>query len=445
MAQPTLPAQLRNRDAARLRRYDEYLTFYNGTQWPTNNPRRNRRLTLNYARAIIHKATSYLMRGRTTVVEPADPSDAAHERAAAAELALAQVHEQNDTDALDFDSELDCAVLGDGVYKVWWDTAENRVRITAPDPSGIFAWHLPDDPTRIWRVANRYSLDADAASQVLGDTGTLTLSRSNTIIEEWTRDTYTTWLNNNELRTEANTYGFIPFVIFPNLREPKQLWGASDLPPIMDPQRELNRAMTQLSLILELSGNPIAVLEGVTESADIAVQPGAVWELPPAAKAYIIDLLEHGGVSLHIDYINAIYRTLHDLGETPRSAFGEGNTNLSGVALELELDPIVKKVERKRRIRTTAYHDRNDMILSLLDRFAGTSFGLVNHTVEWGSVLPTDRDREVGNEVTLVGAGVHSRRYAADHLGGIDDPDAEFDRWLEEQQRATERSTTNAT
>ena len=73
---------------------------------------------------------------------------------------------------------------------------------------------------------------------------------------------------------------------------------------IMEPQRELNRAISQLSKILELSGNPIAVLENVEESEDIAVRPGAVWNIPEDAKAYLLDLLQGGGVSLHIDYIN---------------------------------------------------------------------------------------------------------------------------------------------
>lgn len=42
------------------------------------------------------------------------------------------------------------------------------------------------------------------------------------------------------------------------------------------------------------SGNPIAVLENVTEAQDIAVAPGAVWEVPEKARAYLLDLLQGG-------------------------------------------------------------------------------------------------------------------------------------------------------
>jgi hypothetical protein len=91
----------------------------------------------------------------------------------------------------------------------------------------------------------------------------------------------------------------------------------------MESQRELNRAMSQLSRILELSGNPIAVLENVEESEDIAVSPGAVWNIPEDAKAYLLNL--------HINCIDLIYRALHDLSESPRSAFGGIERDISGV------------------------------------------------------------------------------------------------------------------
>jgi hypothetical protein len=436
MAAPTpLPAQLRNRDHARLRAYAENLAFYNGNQWEAGNPRRERRLTFNYAKTLIQKTTSYLLLGRTNVVEPDDQSDAAHARAAEVETALAQVADQNALDQLDFDTELDAAIVGDAAYKVFWDPKDNRVRVTAPDPAGLFAWHWPDDPSRLWRVANRYTLDPDGVSATLGEAAaSVTLKRTNTVIEAWTVDTYQTWIGDKLVEELTNPYGFIPYVLFPNLREPQQLWGTSDVPPIKDAQRELNRAMTQLSRILELSGNPIAVLQNVKEAEDINVRPGAVWTIPPDAKAYLLDLLARGGVKLHIDYIDALYRTLHDLGETPRAAFGgAGNNNLSGVAMQLELDPLVKKVQRKRTIRTDAYRARNTMILQLLDAFAGTTFGFPNHTVAWGSILPTDHDRMVQNEKLMVDSGIHSRHTAADNLGGIDNVDAEFDSWIQEE------------
>jgi hypothetical protein len=47
-------------------------------------------------------------------------------------------------------------------------------------------------------------------------------------------------------------------------------------------------------------------------------------------------------------------------------------------------------------------------------------------------VLPQDRSRLVADERALVEAGIHSRRRAADELG-VEDPEGEFKRWLEEE------------
>jgi hypothetical protein len=434
-------------DGDRLRRYAEHLAFYGGEQWPQMVRNRNRRLVFNYAKAIIDKTASYLMSGVNVAVDPAGdtPDDAA--RARTAERALAEVSDANNLPQLDFDNEIDASILGDAACKVTWDPDERRVRITAPDVQGLFVWHAGDDITRVWRVASRYEIDADAAHALYGVAATRSARARNTgrapsveIVEAWTADRFELWAGGARVDERDNPYGFIPFVIYPNIREPKRFWGVSDIPAIREPLRELNRAFTQLSMILELSGNPIAVLENVTESSDIAVVPGAVWELPERARAYLLDLLQGGGVKLHADYVDLVYRALHDLGESPRTAFGENRAGLSGVALNVELDPMLKKVQRKRLIRASAFRRRNEMVLRILERFAEprdggaarVSYAPYRSRIVWGTVLPLDRSRLVEDERALVAAGIHSRRRAADELG-VEDPDLEFRRWLEER------------
>jgi hypothetical protein len=430
-----LVEQLPRLDAARLRAYRENLAFYQGQQWPGGGRRRERRLVFNYAKTLVDKAASYLMGGVGFVIDEEDGSEAAQARARQAETALREVYEANALTQLDFDSEVDAAVLGDGVYKVTWDPDERRVRVSAPDVQGIHAWWLGDDVSRVWRVASRYRLSEEEAAMLYGSAGRGASSaasrRQHTVTELWTAERFELWLDGSLVESKANPYGFIPFVIYPNLREPKQFWGVSDIASIVEPVRELNRALSQLSMILELSGNPIAVLENVTDSQDIAVQPGAVWELPERARAYLLDLLQGGGVRLHSDYVELIYRTLHDLGETPRTAFGGNSAALSGVALNIELDPLLKKVQRKRLLREVAFKRRNEMILRLLERYTGVSYAPYRSRVVWGELLPVDRSRLVTDETRLVAAGIHSRRRAADELG-VADPESEFERWREE-------------
>ena len=426
----TIPSQLTRLDMDRIRGYRELLDFYHGRQWEGRERRGERRLIFNYARVFVEKITSYLMAGINFTVDPVEDSDEARARARKAESALYKVYEENQLEQLDLETEIDCAVLGDACYKVIWDTTEKRVRVTAPDVQGVYAWCWGDDTSRVWRVASRYRLSAEEAELLYG---VKPKSKTAAVVELWTDKDFELYLDSTLMEAKPNPYGFIPFVIYPNHREPKKFWGMSDLPRIMESQRELNRAMSQLSRILELSGNPIAVLENVEESEDIAIKPGAVWNIPEDAKAYLLDLLQGGGVNLHINYIDLIYRALHDLSESPRSAFGGIERDLSGVALEIELQPLLQKVRRKRIIRTAAYNRRSKMILRLLEKYQGEDFGDNHLRVVWGPVLPKDMARKVSNEQVMVQTGIHSRRTAMNEIG-VRDPDYEFKQWLEERE-----------
>ncbi|HEX74266.1 MAG TPA: phage portal protein [Dehalococcoidia bacterium] len=429
MNEQTIPSQLSQKDRDRIKGYTDLLNFYQGTHWQGRAVRGEKRLTFNYAKTLVDKVTSYLMSGTAFAVDAIEDTDEARARAREAELALNSVCEENNLEQLDFDTEIDCAILGDACYKVTWDPEAKKVRVTAPDVQGIYAWWLGDDVSRVWRVASKYSLSSEEVDLLYR---VKPKSKTATLVEVWTDKDFELYLDNAIIDKKPNPYGFIPFIIYPNLREPKKFWGMSDIIQIMESQRELNRAMSQLSRILELSGNPIAVLENVEESEDIAVKPGAVWNIPEDAKAYLLDLLQGGGVRMHIDYIDLLYRTMHDVGESPRAAFGGVERDLSGVALEIELHPLLQKIKRKRIIRTAVYIHRAKMILKLLEKYTGLTATDNRLRVVWGAVLPQDVARQVNNQQILVQTGIHSRRRAMDDLG-IKDPQLEFDRWLEER------------
>ncbi|HEY54871.1 MAG TPA: phage portal protein [Dehalococcoidia bacterium] len=430
MNKTSITAQLNRQDLDRLRGYRELLDFYHGRQWEGRERRGEKRLTFNYTKVFIDKVASYLMSGVNFAVEAVGDSEEDKAKAQRAEAALHQAYEDNNLEQLDLETEIDCAILGDACYKVIWDGEARKVRITAPDAQGIYAWWLGDDTSRIWRVASRYSLSVEEAEFLYQ---VKPRAKQTTVVELWTEGEFELYLDDALIEHKPNPYGLIPFIIYPNLREPKKFWGISDLSQIMESQRELNRAMSQLSRILELSGNPIAVLENVEESEDIAIRPGAVWNIPEDAKAYLLDLLQGGGVRLHVDYINLLYRTLHDISESPRAAFGGTERDLSGVALEIELNPLLQKVRRKRIIRTAVYNRRNRLILRLLERFQGMEFGQNRLRTIWSPILPKDLSQLVANEQTLVQSGIHCRRRAMDEMG-VKDAEAEFKRWLEERE-----------
>lgn len=325
--------------------------------------------------------------------------------------------------------------------KQTWSEAHHTV------PSTLVAWTAPDDPRRLERVAQCYRLPGGAIPAALGErpgagdqsgrspafhVDGLDPDRHYAVVEEWTANRWRVRVAGQTVLDGPNPYGWIPYLIAPNAPRPHGFWGESDLTDLVDVCRELNARMSVLSRVLELSGAPIAVLENVDGSEGITVGPGAKWELPEGAKAYLLDLLGGGGVGLHVEFLNLLYRALHDLSETPRTAFGDSGRDLSGAALEVEIQPLVQKVQRKRRGWEALHRARNALLFDLLERFGGEDAGGLRRTTTiWPSVLPSDRDTAVRNAASLVAGGIHSRRTAVATLGA-NDPEAEFARVIEE-------------
>ena len=97
-------ATLSTADQARLRRYAEYLEFYNGRHWPKARQGRSN-LALNYARAIVDKGVSYLFGRGVNFAVPED-EDARGQGNAEREKLLYRVFEENDLEAVDLQGRL---------------------------------------------------------------------------------------------------------------------------------------------------------------------------------------------------------------------------------------------------------------------------------------------------------------------------------------------------
>ncbi|NWJ48710.1 MAG: phage portal protein [Chloroflexi bacterium] len=412
--------ELNEDDEGRRARYMRYLDFYKGNQWANTVPERagQRRLTANYARAFIKKGASFLL-GAGVRYECADPL---------AQAALERLSGENSFDLLDYEAAIDSAVLGDGAFKVTLQQ-DGTVRIRGADVLNLACEWAGDDTRRLLRVTERYMLSADEAFELAG---MLPLQGEVEVEECWTEQEFRVRLANDPRldKVQPNPYGFIPYVVFPNERRPRMFWGDSDLVDILELCSEFNVRMSVMSQLLQFSGNPVLVLEGVDGSdGRLRVGPGAVWELPPDSRAYLLELLGQGGLQAHMDYISALHRALFDLAEMPHSAFARDVPGgVSGVALEMLLYPLVQKVRRKRQIWTEALERRARMGLRLLGFSPDTAVRVI-----WADILPRDRATLVANEIALVGQGIHSRA-TANRLLGTENPEAEAEAALAEMQ-----------
>lgn len=425
----TTAAALRGRDAQRLRRYQEYLDFYNGRHWDGYQEREyggRTRLVLNYARAIVDKGVSYLLgRGVNFAVPPVDEGDTeAVARAELAEQVLYQVYQDNDLDAVDLQAATNGAILGDSVFKVFWDAAAERVRVVNVDPFSFFARWAADDLSVLRQVDVAYTLPAEDIASTYG----LEVSASGgTVVERWTDGEFVLLVDDREVRRGRNPYGFIPFVHIPNLQPAHEPWGVSDLRDIMGLNRELNARMSDQADIIRYHSDPPVIFKGVNEHSDLPVGPGTVWDIPADAD---VKLLEWRGQPVAVqEHLERLMRALYEVAETPRTAFGDTGRLLSGVALEIELRPILQKTHRKRVFWAAGLRRRNAMVLKVAERFGVGGarsraplqevgyFAPYRSRVIWPPLLPRDDALEVRNNVALVAAGLRSHRSAMDALG----------------------------
>jgi hypothetical protein len=438
--------------AERLTRYRDYRDFYDGMQWYGPMKQGDLRLVFNYARVFVNKCASYLLsKGVGFDARSLDDAGIAEEgaeaetRARRVEAFLQEVSDWNNLPMLDLEVAQEAGQIGDGAYTLRWDKEASMVRIARVDPAGLDARWRQDDLTSLVWVCQQYWLmpveltEAQREKFVAGHPAEFAEYGPLAAREEWTEKRWTLTLAGVEIDGGVNPYGMVPYIIFPNLRKPGEFWGESDLVDLKTLQQELNMRISIFARILQVAGNPVAVISGAKpeETEHLRLVPNALWTLPEGAEASVLALLEAGGAEAHFKYIELVYRAMHDISEMPRTSFGDSqgasSQARSGVALEIEMQPLLHKLRRKQAILTAAYLRRAYLALKMAD-VHGVKLPKARIEVVWPPVLPQDRQALVEQEVKLVGAKIHSHTTAMDKLGETD-PTLEFQRVLDEAEQ----------
>ena len=402
---------------ARRARYEENRRYYRGEQ--RTQAQRNRNTTpRNFTALFIDTVSAHMGGSRVSFGDDALAEE------------LEQFHEfvmdDHDSEQLDSDAEISCATDGDAVQKVTWDDREQRVRLQRVDPLAIWVKTRPDDPSTIETVAQQYEVVADDAPFLFGDqlVNALGSARKGRITEEWTRDFWRVWLNEQPMLMEPNPYrGRIPYIINPNYRNPGDpFWGRGDPERIRPLQDLLNSTAADTDWLAQVEGM-ILVLEGATQGT-MTIRPGAVLELPEGAKASTLDMMKNTltqRLLLHAD----ILADMHAIARIPKTALGQSDSKLSGIALQVQLGPLVRFVHRKRLVRSAALRNRARLIAALGAQFGQVSGEpLLPPRIDWDDAIPSDRAADLDNAVTELTLGRDAE--AVLRSIGVDDPAAEL-------------------
>lgn len=429
----TLPHRIAsdNETNDRLRRYERYRKYYDGEHDIVRRSRRHKR-PRNLIDLMVDTIVAHL--GHATVTWGANDKANTLDEHLQATLAA------NGAELLDETTEIGASVQGDAAYKVTYDDEQQRVRVATVDPAGLFIETAADDLTDIWHIAHSYELERSALPLVLPNLSTFTSnSRKVRVTESWTAGLWQIWLDNQLASSVPNPYGELPYVVFPNVRVPWERWGRSDVARLIDHQDRYNDSGADLDDMMELA-HAVILMSGVDNADDLVVRPGAIWELPPNAKAELLDFLRNGAAAQRLEVLEALRSEMQQAARVPDLALGlKEVANVSGAALNIQLGPLLRLVARKRLSRSEALRRRAQLIARLGAKFQGlpSDTGLTPD-VYWTEALPSDRSVELANATAELNLGL-SRETALKRVG-FDDAGAELDkRRQEDASLGTER------
>lgn len=396
MVQGPVRPPVDNLDAYRISNYQRWWQLYTGIQFPGVPDGRNKRIVANYLAAAANKMAGYVMSPAPTYTI-ADPG---------AQQLWDDTVEVNRLASLDYQAALWASVAGDAIYRLGWSVEQQRVTITLADPSQFWARTKADDRRVVEWVAQRYFIQQsynnepgnipDPMPMQIGGAQYNSYGAANVeIVEEWTADTYRLWQAGKLVQDKPNPFGFIPYVIVPNSPRPGQFWGESDFVDLWPLAAEINLSTSVFATVVEYSGAPVVVVDGGSDTKNLRVGPGQLWDLPANSKAYLLEMMRQGGATVYIDYIDKLMAMFRDLSGLPPVVWGDveqgGAMPRSGAALAIGLNPLLQAIARRRLFWEDGFIQRCRAAWAIAAKMAGgPDYAYTDITLTWADLLTQD-------------------------------------------------------
>lgn len=229
-------------------------------------------------------------------------------------------------------------------------------------------------------------------------------------------DTYTALLGGQMLPTEIQA---IPIYHFRNKRRGGNLYGLSELQGMETLITGVNQTITDEELAVALQGLGMYW----TDSGAVKDKDGndTEWVIAPASVAQVEDGKQFGrvqGVNTvqpSQDHTELLKREMQETSATPRIAMGgmDAANPASGVALSIEMAPIVAKNEEKEeeiasKLRQLGY----DLITGWMPAYEGIADTGVRLEPTFSDPIPVNREAVMKEIIDLVTAKIISTAYA---------------------------------
>lgn len=323
-----------SRNQARIQGYIRLKRMYDGwavrrnklgvSEWKT--------LRYNLSRPIVNISSDFLAAKEITWMVEEDK--------ARTEL-LQEIWTESGGSATFMENALLGAILGDACVIIEKENPETLTKLKWLDPSMCYPEFEPHDYETLKALIIAYDV-------VNGE------GKTQKYQEEWRGGKVTCYLDDKV--TESYTYdekafGGVPAVWIRNQRVKGDIFGRSDIQPIIDLVEEYDHLCQKMTRVIDYYGSPNIYVKGVTKK-QIEMSKGerTMYFLPVDAE---MGFVEWKGSAPGIEeHMNRVRETLSELSETPQIAFSKvdsGVSNVSGVALKILYGPLLAKTERKRQ------------------------------------------------------------------------------------------------
>jgi hypothetical protein len=199
-------------------------------------------------------------------------------------------------------------------------------------------------------------------------------------------------------------YPFPPVVHGQNLPAPHQVYGMSDVEPLIPIQDAINFVISNTRRIYRLHGHPKTIATGVNTRQPLNWGPDETLVLSNE-NAKVWNLEMQGDLSAGIELYKRLVEAWHEIARIPVVSVGrlESIGSLSGVALRILYEPLLELVEVKRRTY-------GDALIELAQRLLSVRFGGEPRewpvSIRWPELIPAGIEEKARTALMLMQIGV---------------------------------------
>lgn len=372
-------------------------------------------------------------------------------------------------------------IRGDWVFYLQADPAReagSRVSIFAIDPASYFPIYNEDNIDEIigTHVVNQYMvgdkpmIKRETWRKTTGTAGPSPITYESAVfkVDEWGGPGVEEKAPQQVLQAPIalpSPIDDLPFYHIPNFQEPGLIWGSSEMRGLERLMASINQAISDEDLALALDGLGVYATTAGTpvdengEDTGWNLGPGRVVELPATEGGHISDLFARvnglGSITPYQDHLGYLHQQLDLAAGQPAIAKGkvtDVQVAESGIALQLELAPLLSTAEEKDQIVTDVLTNLLFNLAKWVVAYEGTAFNSLMEASRWipqyGDKVPENKQASFDNLMTLAGldSPVVSKAYIRDRLRklGYDDMPAEdvvAQQLADEQQAAADAFT----